>query len=224
MKYFTLIAIILLGLSSLSLVPKITSLRGSDKGNRHNLKFAEIPLKKHKVIFTSILKDGDVASDAKLVEIYDEDNKMLASTEIPLKDTDPLFSFCKGDSIIVFKLGYREKPFSRYVLIYDEFPFLKEIPIRDKWVASSQLYDNYILYSTEFTDNTIKKVDIETGSVTEYVGWYPNVEIFNSNEENVLGVFKYGSQYYKIMEDIILKSENNYYNLAKKTFSSFCIQ
>lgn len=83
-----------------------------------------------------------------------------------------------------------------------------------KWVADGILLDDCIIYSTEFDDNTIKKIDLSNNTIYSYNGYYPNVTIYEVSNINILGVFKFEGKWYEIYKDIIKKSTKQY-NITK---------
>lgn len=180
--------------------------------------YAEIPLKR---VTISII-NSDTNRDNKFLSVYDnKNNSCLFKKELYLPNTNPLYSFYKGEEVIGFQLKFRDSPYSRYILLFDDFPYFKEIELSDKWIASSIICRQYILYSTDFCENTIKRINLDTGEIFEYEGWYPNVEIYESLDENILGVFNYQNQFYNIFKDKIITSNETFDCLKKDIFDDY---
>lgn len=131
----------------------------------------------------------------------------LFETVLPISNNDRMYSFAKNKSMVGFFLHFSETPYYRYVVIKKERPYMLQISLTDTWISSSIIKNGYVIYSTEFTDKTIKKIEIQTGRIFEYDGWYPNVEIYPVDDENIFGVFMYEGKRYLILNDTIVESE-----------------
>lgn len=164
-------------------------------------------LKNHSVL----LKKTDQKDFLKL-EVVADRGKVTDSKVLYLPDYASRDSFFCDEKIWCLKLKFLEQPYNRFVVIRDNNARIEEYEIPDNWVASSFASGRYIIYSTEFQNITIKRLDLETGELYEYgndekQGWYPNVELCRPVAENSLTRFCYEEKWFDVFEDEIRVSQ-----------------
>lgn len=80
------------------------------------------------------------------------------------------------------KTKSEENPIYRLLYVQSRSNSIVLYPIKDKFIAGICVGENSILYTTEMDNNTIRKININSGEVTDIIGYYPNVEIFKTIE------------------------------------------
>lgn len=91
-----------------------------------------------------------------------------------------------------------------------------------KWVADGIITDDYIIYSTEMVDNTVRRISLADNTVYEYDGYFPNVDLFPlENDEGILGIFRYNGAWYELYEDRVVKTGKQYSPEKKKALGDF---
>lgn len=156
------------------------------------------------------LKSDSISNnDQKILFLKDINENILDSVEIFYPDTSYTGSVLKSDSAFAIRVTAKN-PY-RNCFIYassssNSFSYYD----CDKWVASGIITDDFIIYSTEFDSNTIKRISLDTGEIFAYDGWFPNVSIYADANSDILGFFEYDGYWYEIMNNIIVKSEKKY--------------
>ena len=176
--------------------------------NKYNTFFsASIGNKKIEIIGQK--NENEKFDDNKILLLKDDKDKILDSINIYYPDTNYRESILLSSNAFALRITIKE-PY-RNCFIYTNLKLnifcLYDCP---KWVADGILLDDCILYSTEFDDNTIKKINLWDNSIYSYIGYYPNVRIYEYNENSILGVFEYEGNWYEIYNDNIIKSAKNY--------------
>lgn len=159
--------------------------------------------------------------DNKILLIRDEKGKVLDSINIFYPDTNYKESILLSEHAFALRITIKE-PY-RNCFIYTNST-INSFCFYDcsKWVADGILLDDYILYSTEYDNNTIKRIDLKTNTIYSYKGYYPNVTLFECDEDEILGLFEYEGAWYEIYDDDIKKSQKQY-NVTKKNIYDYFI-
>ena len=183
----------------------------------------QINIKDRNIIFYGELEKYNSYYDEKLLVIYDSCNRLICAEGIYLTDRDNLFSLDVTKESCAFKLrdlSDREAtPVHKIYYINSNEKNISRITIKDYWVASLVIVDNYIIYSTDFDNATIRKIDINSKDITSYVGFFPSVELYHCQEDSSLACFEYDGLWYNINADSIHESSKNmkdFINLHEK--------
>lgn len=163
-------------------------------------------------------KNGDKRFGNKVLLLLDSQNNVL--DEFSFYDANNSGTFFASNTAFVLK-GKITEPFQN-ILIYvsDDDVSFKKLNC-ENWVADIIVTDKYIIYSTEFDNDTIRRITIETNEMISYKGYYPNVDIYPSAISDVLGVFEYKNKWYKILEDEIIETDESFFPDEKQRLTWF---
>lgn len=92
-----------------------------------------------------------------------------------------------------------DEPVNFFLVVEESSDLIKQIPCNN-FVADGIITDGYIVYSIEMTLDTTIKVNLKDGKVFEYEGYYPCVDIFECDNPEILGVFKYEGKWYEVLD------------------------
>ncbi len=93
-----------------------------------------------------------------------------------------------------------------------------------EFVADVVISENYIYYSTEHTNDTICRIDTQTGETIYLPGYYPNVSLYLTKENAEDVCFTYNNQNYIIKDDSVILLSDEYEVLPKKRLKEYVIQ
>ncbi len=141
----------------------------------------------------------------KELKVLSKNNQNLFNKEIYMLDNENGYSFFYDGKRCCFKIRlYEDKENYLFYVDNKNSPIL--IKISDKWISSLIIYNDRIYYSTEFNDDTIKSISLLTGETQVIEGYYPNVELNISENNNC--IFEYEENYYRINNNVIEKFKN----------------
>ena len=171
--------------------------------------FFSVSLHENKIELLGRKKGERKFEDNKILLIKDKEEKILDEINIFFPDTSYRGSVLVSDDAVAFRVTIRE-PY-RNCFIYTNSS-LNKFDFYDctKWVADGILLKDYNIYSTEFDNDTIKRIDLNTKEMYSYEGYFPNVNIYEVSDEDILGVFEYDGIWYEIYNNIIKKSIKKY--------------
>lgn len=151
--------------------------------------------------------------DNKILQLKNNKDQILDSINIFYPDTNYRESILLSSDAFALRITIKD-PYQN-CFIYTNSR-IKKFCFYDcsKWVADGILLSDCIIYSTEFDDNTIKKINLSNNSIYSYKGYFPNVTIYEYSKNNILGVFKFEGNWYEIYKDNIKKSTKQY-NVSK---------
>ena len=164
---------------------------------------------KNKIEITGNKGADNKFDDNKILILKDKEGKILDSINIYYPDTNYRESVLLSNDAFALRITIKEPYKNCFIYANSQN---KKFSFHDcsKWVADGIILDNYIIYSTEFDDNTIKKLDLSNDSIYSYDGYYPNVTIYEYLDNEILGVFEFEGEWYEICKDIIRKSTKQY--------------
>ena len=175
---------------------------------KHNI-FFSATIGNKKIEITGKRNPNEKFDDNKILLLKDDKDKILDSINIYYPDTNYRESILLSSKAFALRITIKEPYRNCFIYTNSE---INKFSFYDcsKWVADGILLDDCILYSTEFAENTIKKIDLYNNSIYSYNGYYPNVRIYEYNENSILGIFEYEGNWYEIYNDYIMKSTKKY--------------
>ncbi|MBP7478902.1 MAG: hypothetical protein KA785_00500 [Spirochaetaceae bacterium] len=167
-------------------------------------------------ILGQIEKNGNGFLEYKLVVLRTKDGSFLDSMGIILYDNQYSDSTLVTDNSICIKTKSDENPIYRLLYVQSISNSIVLYPIKDKFIADICVGENSILYTTEMDNNTIRKININSGEVTDIIGYYPNVEIFKTFENGEEKFwFVYNDKTYVIEENTVKLSNDIFERQSK---------
>ncbi len=179
--------------------------------------FFSASIGKNQIAIVGEKKSDDKFYDNKILLLKDSNGKILDTIDIYYPDTNYRGSVLLSSNAFVLRITIRE-PYRNCFIYSDSRSNTFCYYDCSKWVADGIILDEYIIYSTEFDDNTIKRIDLNNNTTFSYNGYYPNVTIYEYNKNNILGVFKFEGNWFEIYKDEIKKSTEQF-NLYKKNIN-----
>ncbi|MBC6712393.1 hypothetical protein [Treponema sp. Marseille-Q3903] len=169
-------------------------------------------------------KSNKKFDDNKILLLKDNKEKILDSINIYYPDTNYRGSILLSKDAFALRISLRisiKEPY-RNCFIYSNSR-ITNFCFYDcsRWVADGILLDDCIIYSTEFDNNTIKKIDLSNNCIYSYDGYYPNVTIYEFVNNSILGVFEYEGKWYEIYKDFIKKSTKQYKLTKHSIYENF---
>ncbi len=154
-----------------------------------------------------VLNSKGVVLDVKSFGYLDDDGSIVSTKTVAIKG----------------KRIKEDEPVNFFLVVEESSDLIKQIPCNN-FVADGIITDGYIVYSIEMTLDTTIKVNLKDGKVFEYEGYYPCVDIFECENPEILGVFKYEGKWYEVLDKKIQPAKESYQPKKKKKLQDYRIK
>ena len=186
-----------------------------------------VPIKKSNLEIYKLQKTKESIFDNKLIVWKTEEGVFLDSIGVILYDNQLDYSTSVTNTSICFKIKMEDKNIHYLLYVGFEYENILLFPIQNNFIGDVCIGEKNIFYSTEMTENTIKKINITTGETFVYDGYYPNVDLFyiDSEENQEFGTiwFQYNKKNYIIEDDKIVLSNTVFPAQKKLSVSVFIL-
>lgn len=145
----------------------------------------EINIKNKSIFIYGEKKDERHYYDEKIFVVKDLKDNILYSEGIYLLDQDSIFSFYKDDITCAFKLKNitnRESPYNEIIVITSDAKKIYRAKVQESFIASLVVVNDKIYYTTEYSENNLKKIDMRTGEQSELKFRFPNARLITTGD------------------------------------------
>jgi hypothetical protein len=160
--------------------------------------------------------------DRKLCMLTDVSGRLLDAFGVRFLDSNSWHSVVSETNCVV-KIKLNTDPIHNLIFAASGSDRIIVFPIEHNFVADICVSSGRIYYSTEFSNDTICRIEIATGEIFKFTGYYPNVDLFEfADGEKKIIVFDHEGKQYLIEDDKIILATKQYNILRnKKNLSNY---